>query len=203
MEELALVGIGITAVLYVFRLSEYFENEVKKARDRLKELRKYQYIRNDTISKAIKAQERVRKCYGGEFQRSILVWIPAFILFLTFSGFLRLSFPLSLIIRLLWWITLSFSTMIIFYIGGIRGISIYKTIKGNMERKQRFIVVILILVIILIDLGFPLLFFLYCPYLACWIFYFIALLIPSIGAGIGMWDRPIARYHEVIWKYEE
>lgn len=194
MDESALVcvliGVGITAVLYVFGLSEYFENEVNKAIERKDELKKL-CLQSDRISKAIQAQEWVFKWYAGRNQRFTLVWIPAIILFLVLLGFLQL---------------LSNHTSLCFFhiIVGIStiGASICIGIQELKERKRSYLVFIPIIILIVSAFGFFLCF--PCSHLlTLCVFYFMALLIPSFGAGIGMCKRPIAKYHEVILNLEE
>lgn len=135
MEELAIATVGITAVLFVFKLSEYFEVEVNKAKARLEELQNTP-SQNNSISKAIEAQKWVFRCYAGRKQRLILVWLPAFILIIAF-------------------ILLLLEPVLNFYLG----------------------------------------------WRLCWgwvVFYSVAILIPTIGAAIGMSKRPIASYQEII-----
>lgn len=276
-EEIALatilIGVGITAVLYVFRLSEYFETEVERARERQEKLngllKGLPHAQTESVSKAMQAQERVFKWYAGRNQRFTLVWTPAFILFLVLLGFLQVLFSTS---ASSWWFyVISWSFLWLFPIivcvcigiqeyreEGLKSYffsmdikfkddlnegsisnklkAIFKTkdfplsenavvtkkenkweitdkrkfiIKkfiiqeedGKLNIYKKYLVLIPISILIVTALGFCRC-FPRSPLLTLCVFYFIALLIPSFGAGIGMLGRPIAKYHEVIRKLE-
>lgn len=83
MQGLELATVGITAVIYVFRLSEYFENEVKKAAERRGKLEDLD-TENDQINDAIEAQKHVISWYTGKWKRLSWVWLPALLLLVTF-----------------------------------------------------------------------------------------------------------------------
>lgn len=107
MQEIGLAAVGITAVLYVFKLSEYFEAEVEKARKRIEKLRETGE-QNNLTSDAIEAQQHVIRCYSGKTARFILIWLPALILFFTFlmlifgfyAGLWKILYFVSLLIPL-------------------------------------------------------------------------------------------------------